>query len=121
VVIDAPAGFAAHGRLIDRLVEHVDDLLVATDVHAPGTRPLVRYLDAIVRGRIVGDLPASLRVHVVPTGTPAAEYAPVRRRVHTVPVVDAVPALWGRNATISSVALDDMPEPLVELARTLAA
>jgi hypothetical protein len=120
VVIDAPVAFAMHARRIDRLVNAVDELVVAADARPTEFPTLLRYLNALTRGRVTGDLPADLHVHVVPTGevetTDTTLWDRAPRSVH---VTDAVPSFWGRNSACDG---DDatVPENLANVVRELA-
>jgi hypothetical protein len=120
LVVDAPVAFAMHARRIDRLVSDVDELVVAADARPTEFPTLLRYLNALSRGRITGELPGDLDVRVVPTGETSPEDSPLWRRApRGVQVTDAVPNFWGRNAALEADS-GDVPENLANVVRELA-
>jgi Mrp family chromosome partitioning ATPase len=108
LVVDAPVALGTYGRRVDHLIHLVDDLLVATTTQAADVPALLQYLNSITRGRVTGEIPAALEIRVVPTGPPDEddEVPALARKLRSVPVVDMLPQLWGRNAGL----LDDEPE-----------
>jgi MinD-like ATPase involved in chromosome partitioning or flagellar assembly len=120
LVIDAPLAFAMHARRIDRLISDVDELVVAADTRPTEFPTLLRYLNVLSRGRIMGELPADLDVRVVPTGEPSPDDSTLWRRApRGVVVTDAVPNFWGRNASLEAET-GAVPENLANVVRELA-
>jgi MinD-like ATPase involved in chromosome partitioning or flagellar assembly len=120
LVVDAPVAFAMHARRIDRLVSEVDELVVAADARPTEFPTLLRYLNALSRGRITGELPADLDVRVVPTGETSPDDSTLWRRApRGVLVTDAVPNFWGRNAALET-ATGTVPEKIANVVRELA-
>jgi MinD-like ATPase involved in chromosome partitioning or flagellar assembly len=118
LVVDAPVAFAMHARRIDRLISDVDELVVAADARPTALPTLLRYLNALSRGRITGELPADLDVRVVPTGEVSTDDSTLWRRApRGVHVTDAVPNFWGRNAAFDA---DTVPEHVANVVRELA-
>jgi MinD-like ATPase involved in chromosome partitioning or flagellar assembly len=122
VVIDAPVGLGMYGRRADQLVHHVDEVLVATSAQPEEVPALINYLNAITRGRVVGEVPALLEIRVVPTVEDAGDeaVAALARKVRMVPVSDALPRLWGRNATVFEDDAEAVPDTLAKLVDELA-
>jgi hypothetical protein len=80
----------------------------------------LRYLNALSRGRITGELPADLDVRVVPTGEADTEVSVLWRRApRGVHVTDAVPNFWGRNAALDADT-GAVPEAVANVVRELA-
>lgn len=120
LVIDAPVGYTLRPRRIDDLVGEVDELLVATATDAAAFPSLIRYLNALTRGRITGQLPPDLQVRVLPTGDdPDDEAARWSERVsQSVDFAPVLPPLWGRDAR-RAVEEGVVPDALLELVNTL--
>jgi MinD-like ATPase involved in chromosome partitioning or flagellar assembly len=117
VVIDAPVGLGMYGRRADQLIRHIDEVLVATSAQPEEVPALINYLNAITRGRVTGEVPALLDVRVVPTVEDAGDeaVAALARKVRLVPVSDALPRLWGRNATLLEDEAEAVPDTLAKL------
>ena len=83
---------------------------------------LVNYLNVITRGRVTGEVPATIDIRVVPTVEDAGDeaVAALARKVRSVPVSDALPRLWGRNATLLEDDREALPDPLAKLVDELA-
>jgi hypothetical protein len=120
LVVDAPVAFAMHARRIDRLVTDVDELVVAADPRPTEFPTLLRYLNALSRGRITGELPGDLDVRVVPTGDTSTDDSTLWRRApRGVVVTGAVPNFWGRNAALDADS-GTVPEHIANVVRELA-
>jgi MinD-like ATPase involved in chromosome partitioning or flagellar assembly len=120
LVIDAPVAYTLHSRRIDGLVDEVDELLVATATEPAAFPALLRYLNALTRGRITGELPPDLQVRVLPTGDELGEEAErwMDRAPRSVEFASVVPPLWGREAA-NTVDAGVVPDPLLDLVRSL--
>jgi hypothetical protein len=79
----------------------------------------VNYLNVVSRARLVGHLPPSLELRVVPTGDDTHAGRWFANRIDTVPVADVVPRCWGRGAAMGAPDRD-VPRALAALVDALA-
>ncbi len=117
VIVDAPSRVSTGGIGISRvLLQFVDALIVASRLTAEElalTRIYVDALDAMVGARHVD-------VAVVSTGEREGSGladAQLERRMSALPVIAAIPQLWGRTTSRSATELDELSsafQPIVD-------
>ncbi len=103
VVVDAPVGLGVETPESDRaILQHVDALLVAVTADPSAIGGALRYLNALVVARNRNLLPPTFSIHLALTGgerdrAHALDGAQLDRKLQGLPVVAAVPQLWGRG------------------------
>jgi MinD-like ATPase involved in chromosome partitioning or flagellar assembly len=131
LVVDAPVGLGVEAPERDRAVlDNVDALVVAVAADPATFGSALRYLSALGDAVRRGSLPSTFEIHIVLTGSDVdgsrslLDEDGLERKLEGLPVIGAVPQLWGRQRPNGPFDLDldvALRERLTDIARTIIA